>query len=299
MNATPVAIDARGSADPPAAAQPIASQGAAWRERVAAAGFVVPEAMPLLDAGESGAPLMRPALERWREVRAAGAVDRLSGPSPERLARTDAAQVVRVDACRRAGGEGMFLPRAWGQSPADDRLLQGHGMLAEEERAQSIDRPRRGQRPAAPPGAVPGRCGAPDGSRSGAQEAGGGPAREESVPAAAPLVRQGLAGIGRARRTLGEVGRRLTQAGAQPRSGQTGWDRRAVWGRWKHPAETGTAACGTTRQAPRRPRRRAPRGRPVPPRRAVAPVAVPREAGLPMPVPARVAPEVCAAVQEP
>jgi site-specific DNA recombinase len=88
MNTTQVAMYARVSSDQPAEAQTIASHGAAWRERVVAEGVGVPEAMPCLDAGESGATLLRPALERWREVIAAGAVDRLSVPSPERLART-------------------------------------------------------------------------------------------------------------------------------------------------------------------------------------------------------------------
>ena len=90
MKATQVAIYARVSSDQPAEAQTIASQGAALRERVAAEGCVLPEAMPFLDEGYSGATLIRPALERWRDVIAAGAVDRLSGHAPERLARTDA-----------------------------------------------------------------------------------------------------------------------------------------------------------------------------------------------------------------
>src|SRR6266568_5656393 len=60
----------------------------------------------------------------------------------------------------------------------------------------------------------------------------------------------------------------------------------------------GTAACGKTRQDPRRPRLRAPRGRPLQPRRAVSTVDVPQEEWYPIPVPAIVAPEVVAAVQE-
>jgi site-specific DNA recombinase len=43
--------------------------------------------MPFLDEGSSGATLMRPALERLRDVIAAGAVDRVSGHSPDRWAR--------------------------------------------------------------------------------------------------------------------------------------------------------------------------------------------------------------------
>jgi len=42
---------ARVSSDQPAEAQTIASQVAAWRERVVAEGVGVPEAMPFLDEG--------------------------------------------------------------------------------------------------------------------------------------------------------------------------------------------------------------------------------------------------------
>jgi len=87
MHPTHGALYARVSSAQQAEAQTIASQVAALRERVAAEGLGLPEAMPCLDAGESGATLMRPALERWRDVIAGGAGDRVSGHSPDRLAR--------------------------------------------------------------------------------------------------------------------------------------------------------------------------------------------------------------------
>ena len=60
---------------------------AAVQERVAADGLTVSEAMQFLDEGYSGATLVRPALERLRDVLAAGSVARLSVHSPDRLAR--------------------------------------------------------------------------------------------------------------------------------------------------------------------------------------------------------------------
>ena len=60
----------------------------------------------------------------------------------------------------------------------------------------------------------------------------------------------------------------------------------------------GTAVFGKTRQGPLRPCLRAQRGRPLQPRRASSPVEVPRAEWLPIPVPAIVAPELFAAVQE-
>jgi site-specific DNA recombinase len=116
---------------------------------------------------------MRPALERLRDVIAAGAVDRVSVHSPDRLARTDASQVVLVEECRRAGVEVIFLNRALGQSPEDALLLQVQGMIAESERAKIRERHHRGKRHAARMGAVHVRSGAPYGSRYVSQYEGG------------------------------------------------------------------------------------------------------------------------------
>jgi hypothetical protein len=68
---------ARVSSEQPAETHTVARQVVALRERGAAAGRTVSEAMPCLAEGERGAPWGRPALERWREVSAAGSVERL------------------------------------------------------------------------------------------------------------------------------------------------------------------------------------------------------------------------------
>src|SRR5438132_12802934 len=127
MNTTQVAMYARVSSDQPAEAQTIASQVAALRERVAAEGFVLPEAMQFLDEGYSGATLVRPALERLRDVIAAGAIDRLYVHSPDRLARKYAYQVLLVDEFQRMGVEVVFLNRKLGRSPVDGLLFPVQG----------------------------------------------------------------------------------------------------------------------------------------------------------------------------
>ncbi len=230
MNAIQVAIDARVSSERPTEGQTIASQVAALRERVMADGLALPEAMQFLDDGYSGATLVRPALERFRDVVAARAVDRLYVHSPDRLARKYAYQVLLVDECRRAGVEVIFLNRALGQSPEDDLLLQVQGMIAEYERAKIIERHRRGKRHAARAGAVHVLSGAPYGSRYVSKYAGGGQARYDIVPEEARVVRQVFDWIARDRLSIGEVCRRLTQAGEVTRTGKTAWDRSAVWG---------------------------------------------------------------------
>ena len=299
MNPNQVALYARVSSEQQAEAHTMASQVAALRERVAADGLTVSEAMQFLDEGYSGATLVRPALERLRDVVAAGSVDRLYVHSPDRLARKYAYQVLLVDEFRRAGVEVIFLNRALGQSPEDDLLLQVQGMIAEYERAKIIERHRRGKRHAAHVGAVNVLSGAPYGYRYVTKYEGGGQARYEIIPDEARVVRQVFAWVGRDRLTIGEVCRRLTQAGEVTRTGKTVWDRSVVWGILKNPAYQGAAAFGKTRQEPLRPRLRAQRNRPVQPRRAVSISDVPPEDWITIPVPALVEPEVFAAVQEP
>src|SRR5262245_26996112 len=279
MNLIQVALYARVSSAQQADAHTVASQVAALRERVAADGLTVSEAMQFLDEGYSGATLVRPALERLRDVVAAGSVDRLYVHSPDRLARKYAYQVLLVDEFRCAGVEVIFLNHALGHSPEDALLLQVQGMIAEYERAKIIERHRRGKRHAARVGAVNVRSGAPYGYRYVTKYEGGGQARYEIIPDEARVVRQVFAWVSQDRLTIGEVCRRLTQAGEMTRTGRTVWDRSVVWGILKNPASQGTAAFGTTRLEPLRPRLRAQRHRPVQPRRAVSVRNVPRRTG--------------------
>ena len=146
MNPIQAALYARVSSAQQAEAHTVVSQVVALGERLAADGLVVPEALQFIDKGYSGATLVRPALERLRDLAAAGAVDRLYVHSPDRLARKYAYQVLLVDELQRAGIEIIFLNRELGRSPEDDLLLQVQGMMAEYERAKIIERHRRGKR---------------------------------------------------------------------------------------------------------------------------------------------------------
>jgi site-specific DNA recombinase len=298
MTPMQTAIYARVSSAQQAEAHTVASQVAALRERVAADDLPLPEALQFIDEGYSGATLVRPALERLRDLAAAGALDRLYVHSPDRLARKYAYQVLLVDEFQHAGVEVIFLNREVGQSPEDDLLLQVQGMMAEYERAKIIERHRRGKLHAARAGTVNVLSGAPYGYHYISKYEGHGQARYEAVPDEARVVRQVFDWVGRDRLTIGEVCRRLTQAGEVTRSGKTIWDRSVVWGMLKNPAYMGSAAFGKTQQEPLRPRLRAQRGRPLQPRRAVSTRDVPQPEWITIPVPALVALEVFTAVQE-
>jgi site-specific DNA recombinase len=298
---TPIqaALYARVSSAQQAEAHTVASQVTALRERIAADGLAVPEALPCIDEGYRGATLVRPALERLRDLASGGAVDRLYVHSPDRLARKYAYPVLLVDELQRAGVEIIFLHRELGQSPADELLLQVQGMMAAYERAKILERHRRGKLHAARAGTVNVLSGAPYGYRYVPKYAGHGQARYELVSDEARVVCQVFEWIGRDRLTIGQVCRRLTQAGELTRTGKTIWDRSAVGGMLKNPAYMGVAAFGKTRQGPLRPRLRAQRKHPLQPRRAISTYDVPAEEWLQIPVPAIVEPELFAAVQEP
>ena len=298
MSPSPVAIYARVSSEPRPEAPTMASQVAALCERVGADGFTLPDSMQFLDENYTGATLVRPALERLRDLMAAGAVERLYVHSPDRLARKYAYQVLLVEEFQRLGVEIIFLNRPLGQSPEDDLLLQVQGMMAEYERAKIMERHRRGKLHAAQAGSVNVLSGAPYGYRYVTKHDGGGQARYDIVPDEARVVRQMFDWIGRERVSIGEVCRRLQQAGEVTRTGKTVWDRSAVWGMLKNPAYQGQAAFGKTRQGPLRPRLRAQRGKPLQPRSATDDYDVPPEDWISIAVPVIVPPEVFAAVQE-
>ena len=87
MNSIRAAIYARVSSEQQAAAHTIESQLVALTERAHADGLPVPQERQFLDDGYSGATLVRPAMDRLRDLAAVGGVDRIYVHSPDRLAR--------------------------------------------------------------------------------------------------------------------------------------------------------------------------------------------------------------------
>jgi len=288
---------ARVSSDQQAQAQTIQSQLAALRLRIQSDEGVLSPEREFMDDGYSGSTLIRPALERLRDVVSAGGIDRLHVHSPDRLARKYAYQVVLVDELQRAGVEVIFLNHELGRSPEDDLLLQVQGMIAEYERAKILERSRRGKRHKAQVGSVNVLSDAPYGYRYVTVAEGGGQARYEVCEEEAQVVRQVFAWVGRQRLSIGEVCRRLREAGILTAKGKTWWDRASVWGMLKNPAYKGRAAFGKTRLGALQPRLRAQRGRPLQPRRAQSVYDVPAPDWLMIAVPAIIDEDLFAAVQ--
>ena len=181
-------------------------------------GAILPEC-EFIDEGYSGATLVRPGLERLRDLCASGGVERLYVHSPDRLARKYAYQVLLIDEFQRMGIEVVFLNRELSQSPEDELLLQVQGMVAEYERAKILERSRRGKRHAAHVGNVTVMSGAPYGYRYVNKHEGGGSARYDILEEEARVVRQIFTWIGQERLSIGEVCRRLQRAEERTRTG--------------------------------------------------------------------------------
>jgi predicted site-specific integrase-resolvase len=140
------AIYARVSSDKQKEEKTIASQTAALTEFARKEGYDVPREWIFEDEGFSGASLVRPGLERLRDLAAEGQLEAILVYSPDRLSRKYAYQILLTEEFARSGVETVFVKAPKSDTPEDQLLLQFQGMIAEYERAQILERSRRGER---------------------------------------------------------------------------------------------------------------------------------------------------------
>jgi site-specific DNA recombinase len=297
MKTIQAALYARVSSEQQAAAHTIESQLAALTERARSDGTPVPVERQFVDEGFSGATLVRPALDRLRDLTATGVINRIYVHSPDRLARNYAYQVLLIDEWRRAGVEVVFLNRPLGQSPEDDLLLQVQGIVAEYERAKIMERSRRGKKHAAQHGSLNVMSCAPFGYRYVSVRDGQGSSPFQSRR---EWVKQVFEWIVNDRCSLGEVCRRLQETGERTQSGKSIWSRQAVWHMLQNPAYYGRAAFGKTRMMPRAKgvRLRPPRGRPLQPRKTYVPKDTDQKDWVLIPVPPLIEPALFHAARQ-
>ena len=103
------AIYARVSSDQQKEENTIASQTAALMEFAASEGYSVPAEWMFEDEGFSGASLVRPGLERLRDLAAEGQIQAVLVYSPDRLSRKYAYQVLLTEEFARHGVRAMFI----------------------------------------------------------------------------------------------------------------------------------------------------------------------------------------------
>jgi site-specific DNA recombinase len=292
------AIYARVSSEQQVQQQTIASQVAALRERVMADGLALDDELVLVDDGCSGSSLMRPAMDRLRDMAYAGAFNRLYVHSPDRLARKYAYQVVLMEELREDGIEVVFLNRAIGETPEEELLLQVQGVIAEYERAKIIERSRRGRRHAAQRGSLNAIAHAPYGYRYIDKHQAGGEAYYQLVADEAAIVRQIFEWVAHDRLSLSGISRRLHEQGLRSPKGNERWNRASICDMLKNTAYKGLAAFGKTRVGERLPQLRSPRNQPDTPRRSHTCHDTSPSDQISIPVPAIVSEELFAAVQE-
>jgi site-specific DNA recombinase len=290
------AIYARVSSEQQREENTIASQTASLIEFAKSHDLEVSKEWVFEDAGYSGATLERPGLERVRDLAAEGQIQVVLAYSPDRLSRKYAYQILLIEEFARHGVETVFVKSPQGDSAEDQLLVQFQGMIAEYERAQILERSRRGKRHRAQTGEVSVMSGAPYGYRyiRKTEEA---PAAYVVDEAEARVVRRVYEMYTVEGLSIGEITRQLNIEDVPTRKASR-WERSVVWGVLRNPAYRGVACFGKTRISVRtrvmRPQRR--RGITTP--STTAGHQRPREEWIEIPVPALVTEESFARAQE-
>ena len=290
------AIYARVSSEQQREENTIASQTASLIEFAKSHDLEVPKEWVFEDEGYSGATLERPGLERVRDLAAEGQIQVALAYSPDRLSRKYAYQILLIEEFARHGVETVFVKSPQGDSAEDQLLVQFQGMIAEYERAQILERSRRGKRHRAQAGEVSVMSGAPYGYRY-IRKTDEMPAAYVVDEAEARIVRRVYEMYTVEGLSIGEITRRLNTEGVPARKASR-WERSVVWGVLRNPAYRGVACFGKTRISARtrvmRPQRR--RGTTTP--SITAGHQRPREEWIEIPVPALVTEESFARAQE-
>ena len=244
------AIYTRVSTDQQKENKTIESQVEALLEFADQNGYIVPEEYVFKDEGYSGAVLVRPGLEKVRDLSAEGQIHGVLVYSPDRLSRNYAYQVVLLDEFTSCGTEVLFINSPKSETPEEALLLQFQGMIAEYERAMIKERTRRGKRFKAKSGIVNVLSGAPYGYNYIKRT-------EESV-AYYQINEQEALVVQEVYRlytedflSIGAVVRELNERNIPTKKRQSQWERSTVWAMLRNPAYIGKACFGKTEKTER------------------------------------------------
>ena len=243
------AIYARVSSDKQREENTIASQTAALITFAREQQFEVPQEWVFEDDGYSGASLIRPGLERVRDLAAEGLIQAILVYAPDRLSRRYAHQILLIEELARAGVETLFVRAPRGSTPEDELLVQFQGMIAEYERAQILERSRRGKRHRARQGEVSVLSGAPFGYHF-IRKTDHSAAYYEIDEEQARVVRRVFELYGVDGLSIGAIAHLLNEQAIPTCKRRGRWERSTVWGMLRNPAYKGQACFGKTTIAP-------------------------------------------------
>ncbi len=294
---TMAAIYARVSSDRQKEERTIGSQLAALSEFSRNGAFTVPEQWIFQDEGYSGASLIRPGLERLRDLACEGTLEAILIYSPDRLSRKYAYQVLLVEEFARQGIEIIFIRSPKASTPEEHLLLQFQGMIAEYERAQITERTRRGKRFRAKSGLVNVLSGAPYGYQY-IKRTETSSAYYHVIEEEAEIVRTVFKLYVEDALSINAIARWLSDHQIPTRQRKSLWERTTVWAMLRNPAYKGTACFGKTRSVERQKITRPLRKRGGFSPRCSAHQECPKEQWIEIPVPALVSEDIFQLAQE-
>ncbi len=213
-------------------------------------GYVVPEEYVFKDEGYSGAILVRPGLEKVRDLSAEGQIQAVLIFSPDRLSRNYAYQVVLIDEFASCNTEVLFINSPKADTPEEALLLQFQGMIAEYERAIIKERSRRGKRFKAKSGVVSVLCGAPYGYNY-IKKTDDTAAYYQINEQEATVVREMFRMYTEDFCGIGTVARKFTAEKIPTRKNNGKWERSVIWSMLRNPAYCGKACYGKTERTER------------------------------------------------
>ncbi|MBT8341454.1 MAG: recombinase family protein [Desulfatitalea sp.] len=294
---TMAAIYARVSSDRQKQEHTIDSQIAALSEFAHSQALMVPEQWVFQDEGYSGATVVRPALERLRDLACEGTLEAILVYSPDRLSRKYAYQVLLVEEFSRQGVEVIFIKSPKASTPEEQLLVQFQGMIAEYERAQIAERTRRGKRFRARSGSVNVLSGAPYGYRY-IKKTEIRAAYYQVIEEEAEVVRTVYKLYTEDNLSINAIARWLNDHQIPTRKRISLWERSTVWAMLRNPAYKGMACFGKTRSVERKKITRPLRKRGGFSPRDSAHKECPQEQWLQIPVPALISEDLFALAQE-
>jgi site-specific DNA recombinase len=294
---TMAAIYARVSSDRQKQEHTIDSQIAALSEFAHSQALKVPEQWVFQDEGYSGATVVRPALERLRDLACEGTLEAILVYSPDRLSRKYAYQVLLIEEFSRQGVEVIFIKSPKASTPEEQLLVQFQGMIAEYERAQIAERTRRGKRFRARSGSVNVLSGAPYGYRY-IKKTEIRAAYYQVIEEEAEVVRTVYKLYTEDNLSINAIARWLNDHQVPTRKRISLWERSTVWAMLRNPAYKGTACFGKTQSVERKKITRPLRKRGGFSPRDSAHKECPQEQWLQIPVPALISEDLFALAQE-
>lgn len=139
------AIYARVSSRKQKEGETIESQLDSLRQFARKQGYVIPKGFEFKDAGYSGAVLERPGLDALRDAVHDNVLDVVLIYSTDRLSRKYAYQLLLQEEFQKRKVEVQFLKSPSATTPEEQFALHFQGVFAEYERAQIMERSRRGR----------------------------------------------------------------------------------------------------------------------------------------------------------